>query len=45
LPACQRRTSATMRTISRIKPRVPPPIQNTSPSIGVIKALIVFSFE
>jgi hypothetical protein len=31
-----------MRTISRIKPSVPPPIQYTSPSIGVINALIVF---
>jgi len=42
----QRRTRATMITISRINPRVPPPIQNTSPSIGVINALIVlFSFE
>jgi len=38
----QRRTRATMMTISRIKPSVPPPIQNTSPSIGVINALIVF---
>ena len=40
----QRRTNATMRTISRIKPSVLPPITQTSPNIGVVNVLIIVSF-